>query len=109
MLLHDRFDGSQTQAAAAWLGRKTNLKYPLSNAFRNPDTPVFNLNFHVPPDGKVTRCRDPLINILSPHQKLACLRRGFASINNDVLDDLCKLDRITKDWIQIRLKVKEGF
>src|SRR6202043_4014131 len=34
--------------------------------------------------------------------------RGFAGVNNHVLDDLRQLNRITNDWIQIRLKRKEG-
>ena len=89
--------------------RKTNLKYPVSNAFRNPGTPVFNLDSHVPPGRKARRRWDPLINILGAHQKLASLRRGFAGVNNHVLDYLRKLNRITNNWIQIRLKGKEWF
>ena len=109
MLLHDRLDGSQTQAAAAWFCRKKSLKYPVSNAFRNPGTAVFNLDSHVPPGRKPRRCWDPLINILGAHQKLASLRSGFAGVNNHVLDYLRKLNRITNNWIQIPLKGELGF
>jgi hypothetical protein len=80
-----------------------------SNAFRNPGTLVFNLDSHVPPDRKVRRHWDPLINILGAHQKLAFLRSGFVSVNHHVLDYLRKLNRITNDGIQIPLKDKSGF
>ena len=102
MLLDDRLDGRQTQAAAAWFCCKKGLKYPVSNAFRNPGTLVFNLDSHVPPNRKVRRHWDPLINILGAHQKLAFLRSGFVSVNNHVLDYLRKLNRITNDGYKSR-------
>ena len=77
MLLHDRLDGRQPQAAAAWFGRKTNLKYPVSNALGNPGALVFNLDSHVPAGRKLRRRRDSLIHIFGMDQKLAA--RGVAS------------------------------
>ena|ERR1700680_2239489 len=99
MLLHDRLDRSETQAVAERLCRKTNLKYSVSNAFRNPGTAIFKLDSHIPPDRKVRGRWHPLINILGAHQKLAFLQRGFAGVNNHVLDYLRKLNRISNDGI----------
>ena len=36
MWVHDRFDGGQAQSTAAWYGRESNLKDPVSDAFRDP-------------------------------------------------------------------------
>src|SRR5580704_5830395 len=87
MLLHDRLDGGKTQAAAARLSRKTSLKNPVANVFRDPRTGVFDLDSDVPPGGKPGRLR----NI------------------HHILGDLRKLNRITNDRIQIPLKGKLGF
>src|SRR5580700_1097121 len=109
MLLHDRLDGCQTQAAAAWLCRKKNLKYPVSNVFGNPGTAIFNLDFHVPPGRKPRRRCYPFVSILGANQKLASLRSGLASVNCRVLNYLRNLNRIANNRIQIPLKGKLGF
>ena len=110
MLLHDRFDGGQTQAAAARFCRKASLKYPFSNACREFRYRCLQSRFSRTARREArTTTGIRLIHILCAHQKFASLRSSFTGINHHVLDDLRKLNRITNDWIQIPLKGKVGF
>lgn len=74
MLVHDRFDGCQAQSAAAWFGREANLKDPVSDAFKDPGTDVFNLDSYVLPNRKIRRGGARLIDILRTNQELTFLR-----------------------------------
>src|SRR6185295_10904267 len=103
MLLHDRLDRSQTQAAAPRLCRKAGFEYSVSNAFWYPGTAILNLDSHIPSGGKPGGQWQALIHVLGAHQKLASLWGSFTGIDNHVLDDLSQLNRITNDWVQIRL------
>src|SRR5262249_1179707 len=89
----DRIRDGQTETATGFLGSEIRIKYPGKDIGWNAPALVADRDFYVSPrPERWTRFTERCI--LSPHFDQATLRRSFASIAKDVLDDLAHLAEI---------------